>query len=426
MAEELLALLESRGLIDNITSSEQELKELLSRPIRFYCGFDPTADSLHLGNLLPMVLIEWFRRYGHQPVVLVGGATGMIGDPSGKATERQLLSEELLSSNVEAIARQLRHLFSASEGQTALFVNNLDWYRSFSLISFLRDVGKLFRLGPMLGKEMVRTRLQSEEGMSFTEFSYQLLQAYDFLHLFDEHQVVLQLGGSDQWGNITAGIELIRKLRNGSSHGLTMPLLTRSDGQKLGKSERGAIWLSKEKLSPYLFYQELYRIDDKEVVDLLRKLTFLPLEEIESWRRQLEEGTALPHGAQKVLAQEVTRFVHGPEGLSEAEAITANLAPGKETQLDEETLRQLADQHGKVQLSRELLVGQKLIDTSVQAGLFASKAEARRMVRNGGLYLNNQPICDEQYTVEIGDLLTGRYLLLSKGKKSKLLIELTD
>ena len=248
----VIDLLEQRGFIDAMTA--QDMSAIANQPLKVYCGFDPTGDSLHLGNLVSIMGLAWFQRCGHTPVALVGGATGLIGDPSGKSHERPVLDEATIRLNLTGIERDLRSVLDFSPGKNqALLVNNLDWYRDVSFITFLRDIGRHFRLGPMLAKESVKTRVQSEEGMSYTEFSYQLLQGYDFYHLYKNEGVNVQLGGSDQWGNITAGTELVRKLSGDSVYGVTFPLLTRSDGKKFGKSEQGAIWLSPEKLSPYQF-----------------------------------------------------------------------------------------------------------------------------------------------------------------------------
>jgi len=270
--------LEERGLIDAFTGDD--LKSFLKSPVKAYIGFDPTADSLHLGNFVGIQLLAWLQRFGHTPVIVLGGATGKIGDPSGKSKERPLLDDEMIAHNLSCIRKNFEKVLDFSgKLPMPLFFNNADWFSSFRFIDFLRDVGKHFRIGAMLAKESVKSRIQSEEGMSFTEFSYQLIQSYDFYHLFKEG-VSLQMGGSDQWGNITAGVDLIRKLTGKSGQGLTFPLLTRSDGKKFGKSEEGAIWLSEEKLSAYQFYQYLVRIPDEDVIVLMKRLTFMPIEEI--------------------------------------------------------------------------------------------------------------------------------------------------
>lgn len=421
----VIQILRERGLIE---ASTPDLEELATKPLRLYCGFDPTADSLHLGNLLGIVVLSWFQRYGHQPIALVGGATGSIGDPGGKSVERPLIPIETLQANTQAIHRQLELLLNRDSG-TAMALpvyNNYDWLGSYSFLEFLRDVGKHFRLGTMLAKEMVRTRLQSDEGMSFTEFSYQLLQSYDFLHLYRSENIVLQIGGSDQWGNITAGIELIRKVLNQPAAGMVFPLLTRSDGQKFGKSEKGAIWLSADRLSPYDFYQHLYRVEDIDALKLLRMLTFLPLADLYTYEKEHAAGLLPPNSIQKRLAEEVTRFVHGEEGLASAIAVTAHLAPGKDTALDGVALAAVVDSLPKVTMAASSVIGASLLDCLMAAALVPSKGEGRRMVRNGGVYLNNRKIPDENYTLKSEDLIDQRFLILAAGKKNKVVVDIAE
>ena len=308
MMRNVIELLEERGFIEALTN--EDLRKQVENPLKVYCGFDPSGDSLHLGNMVAMMGLAWFQRCGHTPVALVGGATGMIGDPSGKSVERQLLDELTIQKNLIGIQANLEHLLDArAEGCKPIFVNNYDWFKEFSLIDFLRDVGKHFRMSVMLSKDSVRSRMESEEGMSFTEFCYQMLQGYDFYHLNKEHAVSVQMGGSDQWGNIIAGIDLIRKKGGKSAYGLTFPLLTRSDGQKFGKSEKGAIWLSPEKLSPYEFYQYIVRVSDEDVIKLMRLLTFMEMSEIHSYASKMKELDYVPNTAQKKLASEITRIV---------------------------------------------------------------------------------------------------------------------
>jgi len=399
-----------RGFIDQITS--EQLRAHVAKPIRLYIGFDPTADSLHLGNLLGIVALAWFQKFGHTPFAVLGGATGRIGDPSGKSVERPFLDEETLNYNATRIEKFLKKILPGS-----VIVNNDTWLSPFSLIQFLRDVGKQFRVGQMIGKESVRARLQSEEGMSFTEFSYQVLQAYDFYHLHLKHGVSLQLGGSDQWGNITAGIELNRKLGGTPIYGMTFPLLTRSDGKKFGKSEEGAIWLSSDKLSPYHFYQYLIRIPDADVIRMLRMLTFLDLEEIQQIESEMKEGSA-----QRRLAAEVTRFVHGEEGLRAAEQVTQGIAPGSEATLSAAALKKLAADMTSIHLPLAEIVGQKFVDVALRIGLVPSKAEAARLIKNGGAYFNNERIEDSAFVFTAQNLIEGECLLLSAGKKKRILI----
>lgn len=420
--------LEERGLIEAIT--DPGLKALANNkavPLKIYCGFDPTADSLHLGNMVAIMGLAWFQRFGHTPVAIVGGATGMIGDPSGKTSERSLLDEEALLKNARGVRRDLETiLVTSSSSAQPIFLNNLDWFKNFSFISFLRDVGKHFRIGPMLGKESVRARMQSEEGMSFTEFSYQLLQAYDFLHLFQNHGVTVQLGGSDQWGNITAGCDLVRKLTGTHVFGVTIPLLVKSDGQKFGKSEKGAIWLSPEKLSSYEFYQYLVRTDDRDVIKLLKMLTFVDINEIHALERAMQKEDHVPNTAQKLLAREVTKLVHGDEGLLHAVHATEAVQPGKLGQVDANELRELLKDVPNTKLLRDAVEQKKVVDIIAAAGFMPSKSEVRRLIRNGGLYLNNQKIEDENYIVAAQDCIDGQFLLFALGKKNKAIIEVGE
>jgi tyrosyl-tRNA synthetase len=422
----LLHQLEQRGLVEASTGAE--LSTALEKPLSVYIGFDPTADSLHLGNLLALVCLAWFQREGHQVVVVVGGATGMIGDPGGRSKERPLLTLEALERNVAGIKRDLMAVLeiSGGSGPKPLILNNYDWLGRLSLLDFLREVGKVSRMGPMLSKEMVRTRLESDEGLSYTEFSYQLLQAYDYLHLYDEHGVTLQIGGSDQWGNITAGVELVRKLRGEGVHGLTFPLLTRSDGKKFGKSEEGAIWLSPERLSPYDFYQYLVRIPDADVIRLMRMLTFLPLGEVYEWQQRMQEKAYEANTAQKRLAEAVTELVHGKEALHAALQVTETMKPGaREASLSLQSLEMLAGQMPSLQLTPAEVVGVPIIELLIAAGLASSKGEGRRLIAGGGVALNNARVTESDKRMELADLIEGRLALLSVGKKRRVLLQVT-
>ena len=415
--ENVIEFLEKRGFVDNVTSSE--LKKLAEKPVKAYIGFDPTADSLHLGNLVGIVALAWLEKFGHTPVALLGGATGKIGDPSGKSHERPLLTEEVLQKNILGIRKQLERCL-----QTPIVLNNDDWLGSFNLIDFLRDVGKHFRVGPMMGKESVRNRFESEEGISFTEFSYQLLQGYDFYYLFEKEGVAVQMGGSDQWGNITAGIEFTRKITGKSNYGLTFPLLTRSDGAKFGKSEQGAIWLDPQKTSPYQFYQYLVRVADSDVVQLLRMLTFIDLEEIEEYDKSITSGSFIPNVAQKRLAEEVTRFVHGEEGLQIALKVTEAAAPGSKATLDPEVLEEIAKDMPNTSMAIRDIIDRKYTDVAAQAGLSTSKGEIVRLIKNGGAYLNNEKVEDQALLIESKHIIGGKYILLAAGKKKKILIKI--
>lgn len=412
--------LKERGFIEQTTG--EELEKSLDKPLNVYCGFDPTSDSLHLGNLVAIMGLAWFQRFGHTPFAIIGGATGMIGDPSGKSAERELLNAETIEKNLKGIRKNLEAVLDFEHPTTsAMILNNYDWFEKFSFLDFLRDVGKSFRMGPMLGKDSVRSRMDSDEGMSFTEFSYQLLQGYDFLHLFDTYNVTLQIGGSDQWGNITAGIDLIRKTRSELVHGLTMPLLTTSDGKKFGKSEKGAIWLSPEKLSPFEFYQYLYRTADADVIKLMRLLTFMEMEEIRECEKEIQKT---PNAAQERLAEEVTRIVHGEEGVEIAKRVTKSLKPGSETVLDAKVLEEIAKDMPSVTLKQEEVFDEKLVELLSKTGLQKSKGDARRLIRNGGVYLNNTKVVDENYFLTSEDVVEGRMILLAAGKKNKMLIRI--
>ncbi|MEC7839311.1 MAG: tyrosine--tRNA ligase [Chlamydiota bacterium] len=418
----VIDVLRERGFIDSVTN--EEIRNLSDAPLSVYCGFDPTSDSLHLGNLVSIMGLAWFQRCGHTPVAIVGGATGMIGDPSGKSHERNLLDEDALKVNLAGITENLKTILDFDAENKPVILNNYDWYKNFPMIDFLRSVGKHFRIGTMLAKDSVKGRFESEEGMSFTEFSYQLLQGYDFLHLYREHGVTVQLGGSDQWGNITAGTDLVRKVTGDSVSGVTFPLLTRSDGKKFGKSEKGAIWLSSDKLSPYEFYQYLIRITDEDVIKLMRMLTFMEMDEIRHYEKLMQEASYIPNTAQKRLAEEVTRLVHGEEGLSRAVKATKGAAPGSDTKLDAETLEMIASDMPSKNLQKDDVIGSTVVEVIVKAEIQPSKGAAKRMVEGGGVYLNNKKVADVRTSIEEADLIEGRLLLLAVGKKNKVLIRL--
>ena len=413
----VIDFLEERGCIDNVTSDE--LKERANKPLKVYIGFDPTADSLHLGNLVGIVILAWFEKFGHSPVVLLGGATGKIGDPSGKSTERPLLTHEVLQKNVEKIRKQFNRFL-----KNPIVMNNDDWLTNYGLVDFLRDVGKHFRIGPMLGKDSVRSRVQSEEGISFTEFSYQVLQGYDFYYLSEKEDVILQMGGSDQWGNITAGMELTRKLSEKTIYGMTFPLLTRSDGAKFGKSEQGAIWLDSKRTSPYQFYQYLVRFSDEDVGKLMRMLTFMDFKEIETFEKAIQSGTFIPNAAQKRFAEEVTRIVHGDEGLKIALKVTEAAAPGSKASLDPEVLEEIAKDMPHTLMKVQDVIGQTYANVAAKSGFLTSKAEGNRMIKNGGAYLNNEKIDDQSFVVQSKHIIGGKYLLFGAGKKKKILIKI--
>lgn len=425
MEKNIIKHLKRRQFIDAVTS--EELEKRAEKPLRFYIGFDPTAESLHLGNLVGIIALTWFQKFGHTPIVLLGGATGKIGDPSGKSTERPLLTKELLDHNIAAIRKQMEGFLDFHHPTAKpIVLNNDDWFSKITFTDFLRDAGKHFRIGVMLGKESVRARMQSEEGMSFTEFSYQTLQSYDFYHLYKEYDVCLEIGGSDQWGNITAGIEYTKKMLGETVFGMTHPLLTRSDGKKFGKSEGGALWLSSDLCSPYKFYQYLYRVADADVITLLKMLTFMDIEEIEELEREMEKGSLPPNTAQRKLAEEVTRFVHKEEGLQTAIKVTNAVSPGSTASLDLEILKEIKSDVPSASLKVTDVLGSKFVEVVVQAKLLPSKGEAIKLVKNGGAYLNNKKVEDPAFILEKADLIGGEFLLVSAGKKRKMLIEVIE
>jgi len=423
---DLVAELRWRGLIHQ-TTDDTHLPEWLNEgPRTVYAGFDPTADSLHVGSLLPLLLLRRFQQAGHRPIALVGGATGMIGDPSGKSEERNLLSVEVLQQNVHALKAQMQRFldFDLSSRNGALLVNNHDWMREFSYLEFLRDVGKNFPVGQMIAKDSVKSRLGRDDGgLSYTEFSYMLLQAFDFVHLYDQFGCELQVGGSDQWGNITAGIDLARRMRRAPLHGLTCPLLTKRDGGKMGKTERGALWLAPHRTSPYQFYQYWIQVDDADVGNCLRMLTDLPRDAIES----LDEAVRVDAGGregQRRLAEAMTRLVHGDAGLQVAQRAT-RIFFGEA--IDQQTDAQLGEIFSDVpsqELPRARLGGGglPLVDALVEAGLCRSKSEARRTVEQGGAYVNNRRIGDIGAKLGGNDLASESVMVLRSGKKKYALL----
>lgn len=415
--------LKKRGFVDQMSS--EELEKLTDKPLSLYVGFDPTADSLHLGNLVGIMALLWFQKAGHTPYVLLGGATGRIGDPSGKSLERPLLQEEEIQKNISCLETFFKKFFSRHKGISPVIVNNDTWFSQLHLIDFLRDVGKHFRMGPMLAKESVKQRISQKEGMSFTEFSYQMIQGYDFYHLFTNDQVQLQVGGSDQWGNITAGIEYTRKRCQKSVYGLTHPLVTRSDGKKFGKSEGGAIWLDDKKVSFFEFYQYLFRIPDQDVTKLMRLLTFMDLSEIEKIEQDMKKDDYVPNTAQKRLAEEVTLIVHGSEGLAIAQKVTEGAKPGKATTLTKEVLEEISKDMPHQKLSKNQILGISIIDVAVLINLVTSKGEMRKLIKNGGAYLNNHRVESSDYLLEEKDLIDSLYLLFGAGKKKKILVSVS-
>ncbi len=426
----LLADLQSRGLVHQASDPDLDAKlaKLASqRPIAAYAGFDPTADSLHVGNFVAILGLMHAQRNGIRPIAIAGGATGLIGDPSGKSTERQLLTKEQVAVNVEGIKKVLgRFLDFDHPTAPASIVNNLDWFGPMSAVDFLRDIGKSFRIGSMLAKESVRSRMAaSDEGMSYTEFSYQILQGYDFYKLWKNHQCVLQLGGSDQWGNITAGIDLIRKLEGegGSAFGLTLPLITTSSGAKFGKSEGNAVWLTADKTSAFDFYQFWLRTEDADVGRYLSIFTFLPIGEIDAI---VGEHRAAPDKrlAQKRLAEAMTRLVHGDAATQQAVAASGTLFGGGVAQLDAAAVEALAAQGvATTHVDRARLdAGWPLADACVETGLAKTKSEARRLIQGGGLYVNNVAVADVNAAIRPDQLIAGSAIVLRSGKKNYRLV----
>ncbi len=409
----LIEELDERGAIDDVTD-RAALEELLnSGQQKIYIGFDPTADSLHAGSLLPALMLARFQRAGHRPIVLVGGATGMIGDPSGRSAERQLQNPDQIRSNVEAIKNQLARFFDFSGSAAAIAANNFDWTHGVSYLEFLRDIGKHFTVNHMLAKESVRSRLEDREhGISYTEFSYMLLQAFDFLHLFNHEGCRIQGGGSDQWGNITAGIDLIRRKTGGQAFGITFPLLTTSSGEKFGKSAGNAVWLDANKTSPYQFYQYWINTDDRDAGRFLKLFTFLPLEEIAA----ILENPPEQRIAQKRLAAEVTRLVHGSDALAQARKASEVLFGGEVAGLSDRDLSEIFADVPSFEI--ELTTPVRITDALVRAGAAKSKGEAARLLAGGGVYLNNRRVDAADAQIQSSDRASESMLILRVGKKS--------
>jgi tyrosyl-tRNA synthetase len=415
----ILEELQWRGLYADCTDLDALTERLTRGPLTLYAGFDPTADSLHVGNLVPLLALRRFQLHGHHPIALAGGATGMIGDPSGKSSERNLQTTEQVEANIAAIRGQLAKFldFDATDNPARL-VDNASWTAPFSYLEFLRDVGKHFPVNLMLAKDSVRTRLE-EGGISYTEFSYMLLQAHDFHHLRSESDCELQVGATDQWGNITAGTELIRRKTGATAWGLTFPLLTKSDGTKYGKSADGAVWLDPARTTPYRFYQFFMQADDADVIKLLKFLTFLSREEIEALETEL---TANPgaRAAQKALAAAITTLVHGESACTDAQKASTIMFGGGLDGISESLFEDVVGEVPTTDLPADQFSGEGtgLIDLVVAAGLCPSKGQARKDITAGGIYVNNERSPDINRTLTASDLLFGRYLLLRKGKRN--------
>ena len=422
--QDIVAELRWRGLIHQSTDDQRLGEWLMSGSRSLYAGFDPTADSLHVGSLLPLMLLRRFQRAGHRPIALVGGATGMIGDPSGKSTERNLLDLDRLRANVSGMQKQVAQFLDFDvSANPARLVNNVDWMNGFTFLNFLRDIGKHFPVNAMLAKDSVKSRIgRDDSGISYTEFSYMLLQAYDFVHLHREFGCELQIGGSDQWGNITAGIELARRMHGAHLFGLTCPLLLKSDGSKMGKSERGAIWLSREKTSPYAFYQYWVNVEDKDVSMCLRFLTELSREEIDSLESSIQTEPHL-RKAQKRLAEALTQFIHGEEGLASARRATDVFFGAEFAELSAEQLLDIfADVPSKEVDRARLQAGFSLIDALSETGLVKSRGEARRTIEQSGAYVNNRGVTDVQYGLTVRDLVSDAVIVLRRGRKNYALL----
>ena len=429
MSKNFVEELQWRGMVHDAMPGTQE--HLMEAMRSAYVGFDPTADSLHIGNLVPIMLLAHFQRAGHKPIALVGGATGMIGDPSGKSSERNLLDEKTLIHNQECVRKQLSQFldFSSGEANEAVMVNNYDWMKEFSFLDFIRDVGKHITVNYMMAKDSVKNRLtgESADGMSFTEFTYQMVQGYDFLHLFKNHSCTLQMGGSDQWGNITTGTELIRRIGGGKGYALTCPLITKSDGSKFGKSEGGNVWLDADRTSPYKFYQYWLNTSDEDAAKYIKIFTFLDEQEIENL---IESHKEAPHqrSLQKKLAQEVTLTVHGEEALENA-IKASNILFGKSTGddlkvLDENTFLDVFDGVPQSEVSRsEIESGLGMIAALAEkTGFLKSNGEARRALKENSIAVNKTKVTDN-FTITIDHLISNKYVLLQRGKKNYFIIK---
>ena len=445
--DSVLDELEWRGLISQSTDRDRLAEALNGEPITYYCGFDPTAASLHIGNLVQLINMRHLQAAGHHPIALVGGATGLIGDPR-QSGERTLNPKDVVAGWADRLKKQIGGILETEGSNPVRFVSNYDWTASMNVIDFLRDVGKNFRMGTMLAKDTVARRLNSEEGISFTEFSYQVLQGNDFLHLFDEYTVarrlnseegisftdflhlfdeyhcVLEIGGSDQWGNLTSGLDLIHKVRGVDVNVFTSPIITDAQGKKFGKSEGNAVWLDGMMLSPYKFYQFWFNRPDSEMENLLKAFTFLPKAEIE---RLIEESKTNPGAreAQRTLAWEVTSFVHGEEATRQAiEAAGALFGRGGDlADIDESTLEAAIDGMKVDGEFAKVAAGDRVAEAGMKAGLFKSISEARKTIKSGGVYLNNTRVEDEEQTLQDGDFLHGRFVLIRRGKKALGVVE---
>ena len=410
-----------------LVDTTEGVEEFLKRDqVTAYIGFDPTASSLHVGTLIPILGLARLQKFGHKPIAIAGGGTGLVGDPSGRTLERALLSKDQLEENLDCIKQQLCHFLDFKvKSNPAFMLNNADWLTKISFTDFMRDVGKHFTVNYMLAKESVKRRIESEDGISFTEFSYLLLQSYDFLHVYDNYQCQLQMGGSDQWGNIVSGIDLIRRQRGGKAYGIVFPLVTRSDGMKFGKSESGTVWLDKELTSPYRFYQFWLNSLDADVIKYLQYFTWLTQAEIagleDSLKNRPEERVA-----QRKLAEEITRMVHGETELEKAIRASQVLFGGGIEGIPLRDLMEIFEDVPSVEIPKHEFQspGMQLPDIMTAAEAAKSKGEARRLVKGGGVYVNNIRVNDTDILIKPEDFIEGRALLIRKGKKSYYLVKL--
>ncbi|WP_010096153.1 tyrosine--tRNA ligase [Ornithinibacillus scapharcae] len=418
----ILEELDKRGLINQVTDREGLEKHLAENEVTLYCGFDPTADSLHIGHLVPLIMLKRFQKAGHRPIALVGGGTGMIGDPSGRSTERSLNTEEVVKGFSDRLREQISKILEVDQNENAVVVrNNYEWLGSMTVIDFLRDAGKHFSVNYMLAKESVSARI--EQGISFTEFSYMILQSLDFQKLYTQENCTLQIGGSDQWGNITAGMELIRRGREKEDDeikvfGLTVPLITKADGTKFGKTAGGAIWLDPEKTSPYEFYQFWINTDDRDVMKFLRYFTFLTDEELTTLEEEVEKH---PENriAQKRLAEEMTRMVHNQEAVEQAQKITASLFSGDLKSLSAVEIEQGFKDVPSFQVDKEDIL---LVDLLVNSNISSSKRQAREDITNGAIYINGERQQALDYVITEEDRLEDKFTIIRRGKKKYFLI----
>ena len=418
MSNALLEELQWRGLIYQQTD-EQGIEDLLNKEqVTLYCGADPTADSLHIGHLLPFMTLRRFQEHGHRPIVLIGGGTGMIGDPSGKSEERVLQTEDQVAKNVEGLSAQMHKLFEFGTDKGAVLVNNRDWLSQISLISFLRDYGKHVGVNYMLGKDSIQSRL--ENGISYTEFTYTILQAIDFGHLNRELNCKIQVGGSDQWGNITSGIELMRRMYGQTeAYGLTIPLVTKSDGKKFGKSESGAVWLDAEKTTPYEFYQFWINQSDEDVIKFLKYFTFLSKEDINRLEQSRDEAPHLRE-AQKALAENVTEFIHGKEALDDAIRISEALFKGDLKSLSIKDIKAGFKEVPQVEVSKATT---NIIDVLIESGIASSKRQAREDVNNGAIYINGEREQSVDYNLTDEDKFDNEFTIIRRGKKKYFMVK---